>query len=98
MKYVAIRAIPGAGDTAAFAYQPGDLVHESLVDGADAMLKLGEDVSARPGLEISRPALNASQAAWAEYAISAGTDRDEAEGMSRADLIALFDEPSDDGS
>jgi len=90
MKYTAIRDIPAPGDTVAFAYREGELVHESAVEGDGAWLAVGTDVAARPGAEIPRPALNASQASWAAYVVSLGkVSEAEAAVMSRTDLIAL---------
>jgi hypothetical protein len=85
MKYVAIREIPAPGDTSAVAYAEGDLVHETAVEGDDAWLVLGEDVAARPGVQLEKPAKSASHAAWAAYATSVGIE--DAEGLSRAELI-----------
>lgn len=45
---------------------------------------------------VPRPAKTAPKAAWVEYAVAAlGADPEEAEGMSRADLIELADYRSD---
>jgi hypothetical protein len=72
------------------AYNKGDTVHAAAVEGPDAWLTLGEDVQAREGSHLDRPAKSASQAAWAAYAISEGLDPDEAQGSSRKDLIAAY--------
>jgi hypothetical protein len=72
------------------AYNKGDDVPEAAVDGPAAWLSIGEDVQPRAGASLSPPAKNASQAAWAAFAISRGCDPDEAAGLSRADLIAEF--------
>ena len=90
MLFVALRDIPGAGDTSAVAYRAGDLVHESNVEPAGA-LRIGDDVAAREGVQLDRPAKNASQAAWAAYAVSLGADADKVADMSRADLIKACD-------
>jgi hypothetical protein len=82
--WVAIRAIDSNG---ARAYNPGDQVHDDAVNGPDAWLVPGTDVRPADGLKLDRPALNASQASWAAYAVSRGMDPDEAAGLSRADLI-----------
>lgn len=90
MKFVALRDIPAPGDTAAYAYRAGELVHEDAVEGDEAWLTVGTDVAARPGFELVRPAKNAGQAAWAAYVVSLGKiSEDEAADMSRSDLILL---------
>lgn len=84
-EYRAIRAIDHNG---ARAYNPGDPVHADAVEGEDAWLILGEDVEPSGVMTLDRPAANASQAAWAAYAVSRGVLKAaEAEGMSRAALI-----------
>ncbi|HEY5987034.1 MAG TPA: hypothetical protein VIV12_11765 [Streptosporangiaceae bacterium] len=83
-EYRAIRTILHNG---ARAYNVGDLVPGSAVEGDAAWLTLGEDVEPTGDLPLDRPARNASQAAWVAYAVSRGMGRDEAEGMSRADLV-----------
>jgi len=85
--YRAVRVVEHNGVR---AYDVGHPVHESQVIGPDAWLKLGDDVEALPGVAVSRPAKNSSQAAWAEFAVAEGLPRDEAEGLSRADLIARY--------
>jgi len=89
MGFVAIRDIAVGGDSSAFAFRTGDLVHESLVEPEGAY-RLGVDVAAREGAKIDRPANNASQAAWAAYAVSLGASADDVADMSRGDLIKMF--------
>jgi len=79
------------------AYNPGDLVSASAVEGEAAWLVLDEDVKAREGVTLDRPPLNASQARWAAYAISQGADPDEAMGMNRAQLIKAYGDGHDEG-
>lgn len=40
--------------------------------------------------EGSAPAKNDNKAAWVDYAISQGVERDEAEGLTKADLVEMF--------
>lgn len=87
--FAAIRQITVNG---VIAYNPGDLVHESAVEGPGAWLILGVDVEPRPGAKIAMPPRNASQAVWAAYAVTRGADADEAAGMSRAQLAAAYGE------
>ncbi len=95
MKYTAVRDLdypPGSGT---FAYRAGQLVPAAAVIGdgeaADgAWLALGTDVEPREAVHLDRPAANASQTAWAAYAIGEGADPDEAIAMSRADLIREY--------
>jgi len=86
--YVAVRAIDAPGG--ARAYNAGDDVPESAVAGDDAWLTEGVDAVPRAGVVLSMPPRNASQGAWAGYAVSRGLSADEANGMSRADLIAMY--------
>jgi len=86
-KFRAVRPILVNG---ALAYNPGDLVHEDAVTGPDATLAVGDDVEPVAGAVLDAPAKNASQAAWAAYAVSRGADRDAAAGMSRAELVNAF--------
>ena len=88
MSFVALRDV-AFDDSTAFAYRPGDLVHESNVE-PNGPLKIGVDVAARAGAQLDRPAKNASQAAWAAYAVSQGADADAAADMSRAELVAQY--------
>jgi hypothetical protein len=64
----------------------------TAVEGPDAWLVLGEDVEPREGQHLDRPADNASQAAWAAYAVASKPDVDaeRVSGMSRAALIKEF--------
>jgi hypothetical protein len=88
MKYVAVRQIEVNG---ALAYNVGDLVHESAVEGDGAWLQDGPDVAARPGQRLDIPPAGASQTAWADYAVSIGAaDHDTAYGMTRDELIAAY--------
>jgi hypothetical protein len=79
------------------AFNAGDLVHESLVEGPDAWLTL-DDVEPVAGVRLEVPALNASQSAWAAYAVSTGADADAAAGMTRAQLIDQFAQRQQGGS
>jgi hypothetical protein len=73
------------------AYNPGDPVDVDAVEGPGAWLVLGEDVEAHGDIPVSTPAVNASQAAWAAYAVTQrGADADEAAGMSRAELVKAY--------
>lgn len=94
MSFVAIRDIAGGGDTTAYMARVGDLVHESHVE-PEGDLKIGIDVAARASARIDRPAKNASQGAWAAYAISQGANAETVADMSRAELIARYGEPAD---
>lgn len=76
------------------AYNSGDLVHESAVTGPDAWLVIGTDVEPLPGVRLDVPPRNASQALWAAFMTSAGTDADEAQGMSRQQLLDAYDTAS----
>lgn len=91
MSFVALQDIAGGGDTSAFAYRVGDLVHESLVEPAGPY-RLGIDVAAREGAKIDRPAKSASQAAWAAYAVSMGASADDVAEMTRSALIKAYGE------
>ena len=49
------------------------------------------DVQAAGDIEVrsaAKPIVNSPKSAWVEHAVSLGFDRDEAAGMSKADLIA----------
>jgi hypothetical protein len=91
MKYRALHVITDP-NTGARAYNPGDLVHESAVDGEDAWLTLGVDVEPREGVKVSRPHKNAPTAQWVEFAVGQGLDREAAEGLSRKELIKRYGE------
>lgn len=54
----------------------------------------GESATAQeqPGDAPSRPAKSDPKAAWVDFAVSQGVDRAEAEGSSKADLVAAFGE------
>jgi hypothetical protein len=75
------------------AYNPGDPVPAEAVEGDAAWLTIGEHVEPTGEIPLDQPPGNASQAAWAAYAVSRGMDPDEAAGMSRADLIKTTTEP-----
>jgi hypothetical protein len=94
MNYEATRIIEANGVR---VYNPGDLVHVSQVEGPDAWLRAGDDVRARPGARLDEPPRNASQGRWAEYAVSQGADRGEAEGLPRDELAARYGTPAPDG-
>lgn len=91
MDYKALHVITDPA-TGARAYNPGDLVHESAVVGDRAWLALGVDVEPREGVSVSRPPKNAPQAAWVEFAVAEGCDRDQAEGLTRKQLIDAYGE------
>jgi hypothetical protein len=87
-EYVAVKRIElnGVG-----AYNPGDPVDARVVVGSPgagegAWISL-DDVQATGAIPLARPAGNASQAAWAAFAVSRGVDAELAADMSRADLI-----------
>lgn len=90
-KYRAVRDLYPEGSSAC-AHRAGDLVHETAVEGDTAWLVLGDDVEPIEGASLDRPAKSASQAQWANYAVSRGMDADEASGMSRAALIAATED------
>lgn len=91
MKFRALRPIPYNG---VVAYNPGDLVHESAVEGPDGWLAIGTDVEPVEGARLDAPARNAPQALWAAYMTSTGgMDADEAAGMSRQALMDAHDAP-----
>ena len=85
--YEAIRIIM-FGDVR--AYNPGDIVPASAVDGPDAWLVLDEDVKVRDGFRPDKPARNANQALWAAYAVSRGAKVADVMDMSRVDLIKAY--------
>lgn len=87
MKYVAIATLDLGG---ARAYNVGDLVHASQVEGPGAWLRIGEDVERRAGTRLDLPPRNASQARWAAYAAGEGLSRDEADTLSRDELVARY--------
>lgn len=58
---------------------PGEEEDEALDD---------EDDLVNEGTGVKRPYANASKAAWVEYAVAMGEDRDAAERQSKADLIS----------
>jgi hypothetical protein len=87
--YVAARAIFDP-ETQARAFNPGDDVPDSAVEGEHAWLVLGEDVEPVAGARLERPANSASHAAWVEFAVGEGAEREAAEGMTRKELIAEF--------
>jgi hypothetical protein len=90
MNYEAVREINLNGVR---AYNPGDPVHVSQVEGDGAWLRAGDDVRARPGARIDEPPRNATQGRWAEYAVSQGADRGEAEGLARDELATRYGTP-----
>jgi hypothetical protein len=85
--YVAVRVIMYNG---ARAFNPGDLVPDSAVNGPDAWLSVGPDVAVREGHRPDRPAGNADQALWAAYAVGQGADAEKVKDMSRAALIKAY--------
>jgi len=98
MKYVALVPIDYPKGSGVRAYNPGDLVHESAVEGDTAWLTLDEDVKPREGVSLSRPSPRSSHAAWAAYAASTGEiTADDAEGLPKKELVARFGEPPAEG-
>jgi hypothetical protein len=85
--YIAIRVIM-FNDVRAF--NPGDVVPSSAVDGPDAWLEVGTDVEVRSAHKPDRPSRNASQALWAAYAVGQGADAEQVKDASRADLIKAY--------
>ncbi len=81
------RALKDISFNGVLAYRAGDPVDASAVEGPDAWLVPGEDAEPSGQMRLDRPAMNASQAAWAAYAVSGGMDAEVAAGMSRGDLI-----------
>lgn len=49
-----------------------------------------QEATARQGNEAGKPAQNEPKAAWVEYAVAQGTDRAEAEAMSKEQLVGRF--------
>ena len=82
--YRAVRIIESNGVR---AYNPGDLVPAEAVQGPAAWLAIGDDVEPTGTIPVPQPAANASQSVWAAYAISLGMKPDQANGMSRGELI-----------
>lgn len=72
------------------AYNPGDLVPSSAVDGPDAWLSIGRDVAVREGHKPDRPSDDADQGLWAAYAAGQGADAEKVKDMSRAALIKAY--------
>lgn len=85
--YEAVRIIM-YGDVRAF--NPGDIVPASAVDGPDAWLVLDVDVKVRPGYKPDKPSKDATQALWAAYAVGQGADPKKVADMSRADLVKSY--------
>jgi hypothetical protein len=75
------------------AYSPGDPVDARAVRGGgpDGWID-PEDVEPSGVIPLPLPAKNATQGAWADYAIQHGADPGQAAGMSRAELIAFTEE------
>ena len=88
----ALRMIPVRGGLAP-AYQPGDPIEPHVIESWE--LTEGEDFAAeRPDPDagpqpLPRPADDTDRGAWVAYAISNGTDPDEARGMELDDLMAV---------
>ncbi len=94
-EYVAVNVIYYNGVR---AYNPGDEVDARVVDGPGAWVDR-DDVTPSGVIPLPRPKDNASQGAWAAYAVQHGADPDEAIGQSRADLIKEYgssDGPQED--
>ena len=74
-------------------YRAGDGMYAQVVN--DLGLVLGEDVDAARSDLFDRPADSASRAAWLEYVLAQDPtlSRDDADDMTRADLIARVTTP-----
>lgn len=48
------------------------------------------------GLEPSRPAQSANKDAWVTWAVSQGADREQAEGLTKAELVDLYGRPAEE--
>lgn len=70
---------------------PAGVASQRLLDDAgssdDTVPDLGD------GAEGGRPTTAAPKAEWVSYAVSQGTDRDEAEAMTKAELVERFGTP-----
>lgn len=88
--HVVSEVVTGGGDPVDGEDADGD----SGSDGADGDTNDGDDaVGAEPPADGSAPPQNASKAAWVEYAVSQGMDRDEANKASKKDLIDTLKRP-----
>lgn len=74
------------------AFSEGDPVPVGPVENLGFVI--GEDVAASGLALMPKPARNASRAAWAAYAVDNGMKQDDADGMTRDQLAAQFDEPA----
>jgi hypothetical protein len=73
------------------AYNAGDGVPADVVDTWDHV-QVGQNVKPAHADVIARPAKNAARGEWEKYALGQGMARDEAENLTRADLIAAYPE------
>jgi hypothetical protein len=75
-------------------YRAGDGMYAQVVE--DLGLVLGEDVDAARTDLFERPADSAKRAAWLDYALAQdpSLSRDDADDMTRADLIARVTKPA----
>jgi hypothetical protein len=64
--------------------------------GDDTEPDAGEAVGDEAAAEVERPPQGASKAAWVDYAVARGTDRESAESMTKQELIDAHS-PSDEG-
>lgn len=67
---------------------PAEQVETLLAQGRiEAMAKVQPDVYESPSATSDRPAARASKADWVEYAVSVGLEREEADALTKAELI-----------
>lgn len=85
------RAVNVIGFNDVRAYNPGDPVDCRAVQGGSEWGWIDPgDVEPSGVIAPPRPPLNASQQLWALYAEGQGADPDEAQGMTRSQLIELY--------
>lgn len=72
-----------------YGYRTGDGLYAQVA--GDLGLRLGEDIDAARSDVVARPAESARRADWVDYALAQDPSlaRDDADDMTRADLIAL---------
>lgn len=71
------------------AYSPGDPVDAAVVEGPEAWVAL-DDVEPSGVIPLDMPPRTASQARWANYAVSQGMDPAKAADASRAELVKAY--------
>lgn len=74
--------------------EPGELVEVDAELGA-SLLEQPDNWGPPRGGSHDRPANSASKAEWAAYATTRGVGSDEAEALTRAELVAMFPETDD---